>query len=82
MRKKSMYDKSMMNYFVKSLNEKGQYALSLHFQKQMMLEEFRRSKEMQKIKDEITNDVMSRISVNIVNTVRKELDKLFLEYQM
>ena len=77
-----MYDKSMMNYFVKSLNEKGQYALSLHFQTQMMLEEFRRSKEMQKIKDEITNDVMNRISVNIVNTVREELDKLFLEYQM
>ena len=77
-----MNEKSLMNYAIKSLNEKGQYALSLHFQKQMMLEEFRRSKEMQKIKDEITNDVMNRISVNIVNTIRKELDKLFLEYQM
>lgn len=77
-----MRDKSLMDYAIKSLNEKGQYALSLHFQKQMMLEEFRRSKEMQKIKEEITNDVMNRISVNIVNTVRKELDKLFLEYQM
>lgn len=77
-----MRDKSLMDYAIKSLNEKGQYALSLHFQKQMMLEEFRRSKEMQKIKDEITNDVMNRISVNIVNTVRKELDKIFLEYQM
>ena len=77
-----MRDKSLMDYAIRSLNEKGQYALSLHFQKQMILEEFRRSKEMQKIKEEITNDVMNRISVNIVNTVRKELDKLFLEYQM
>ena len=77
-----MHDKSLMYQAIKGLNEKGQYALSLHFQKQMLLEEFRRSKEMQKIKDEITNDVMNRISVNIVNTVRQELDKLFLEYQM
>ncbi len=77
-----MNDKSMMNYFVKSLNEKGQYALSLHFQKQMMLEEFRRSKELQKIKDDITTDVLNRVSVNIVNTIRQELDKLFLEYQI
>ena len=43
----------------------------------MMLEEFRKGKEMQKIKEEITNDVMNRISVNILNTVRQKLDKLF-----
>lgn len=72
-----MVQSNMFQNFFKGLDQKAQAELSYYFQKQMMLEEFRKGKEMQKIKEEITNDVMNRISVNILNTVRQKLDKLF-----
>lgn len=72
-----MVQSNMFQNFFKCLDQKAQAELSYYFQKQMMLEEFRKGKEMQKIKEEITNDVMNRISVNILNTVRQKLDKLF-----
>ena len=77
MRHNDLYDD-----FIKGFAEKGQYALSLHFQKQMILNEFAHSKEMQKIKEEITRDVMNSISVNIENKVRQVLDELFKELNL
>ena len=60
-----MSNKDFFQYFIDGLNKSGQYALSLHFQKQMMMEQFAHSKEMQKMKEEITNDVLNRISITI-----------------
>ena len=48
----------------------------------MILNEFAHSKEMQKIKEEITRDVMNSISVNIENKVRQVLDELFKELNL
>lgn len=75
-----MKEKDFFQYFIDGLNKSGQYALSLHFQKQMMMEQFAHSKEMQKMKEEITNDVLNRISITIENKARQALDDLFKQY--
>ncbi len=56
--------------------------LSYHFQKQMILEDFAKSKEMQKVKDEITKEVLDCVSVHIENKVRQTLDELFKEFNV
>lgn len=56
--------------------------LSYHFQKQMILEDFAKSKEMQKVKDEITKEVLERISVSVENQVRQTLDDIFKEFNI
>lgn len=48
----------------------------------MILEQFAKSKEMQKMKEEITNDVLSRISIEVENKVRQTLDELFKEFNI
>lgn len=75
-----MKDKDFMQYLIDGLNKSGQYTLSLYFQKKMMMEQFAHSKEMQKMKEEITNDVLNRISITVENKVRQALDDLFKEY--
>ena len=56
--------------------------LSYYFQHQMMLEQFTKSKEMQKMKAEITKDVLECVSVSIENKVRQTLDELFKEFNV
>ena len=48
----------------------------------MMLEQFAKSKEMQKMKAEITQDVLNSVSINIENKVRQVLDELFKELNL
>lgn len=72
----------MFDSIIQGLNDKAQYALSLHFQHQMIMEQFAKSKEMQKLKQEITNDVLKQVSVTIEDNVRKVLDDLFKEFNM
>ena len=48
----------------------------------MMLEQFAKSKEMQKIKAEITQDVLNSVSINIENKIRQVLDELFKEFNI
>ena len=48
----------------------------------MMMEEFAKSKEMQKMKAEITKDVLECVSVSIENKVRQTLDELFKEFNV
>ena len=43
----------------------------------MMLEQFANSKEMQKMKDDITKDVLNSIDISIENRIRKVLDDIF-----
>lgn len=75
-----MSNKDFFQYFIDGLNQSGQYTLSLYFQKKMMMEQFAHSKEMQKMKDEITNAVLNRISITVENKARQALDDLFKEY--
>lgn len=48
----------------------------------MILKDFANSKEMQKIKADITRDVMNSISIDIENKVRQVLDELFKEFNL
>ena len=48
----------------------------------MLLEQFAKSKEMQKMKAEITQDVLDCVSVSIENKVRQILDELFKEFNI
>ena len=54
----------------------------LEFVEQMILEDFAKSKEIQKIKAEITQDVLNSVSINIENKIRQTLDELFKEFNI
>jgi len=48
----------------------------------MILEQYTKSKEIQKLKAEITQDVLNSVSINIENKVRQILDELFKEFNI
>ena len=48
----------------------------------MILEDFAKSKEMQQMKAEITQDVLNSVSINIENKIRQTLDELFKEFNI
>ncbi len=72
----------MFQNFIKSADKISQATLSYYFQREMLLKDFAKSKEMQKIKEEITRDVTKSISVNIENKIRQVLDELFKEFNL
>ena len=53
-------------------------AVTFKIQKQKILENHNKIKEMQKMKEEITQEVLESISVNIENKIRQTLDELFM----
>lgn len=77
-----MKNNFMFDSLIQGLDKNLQAQLSFYFQKQMILEQFAKSKEMQKIKDEITNDVLNRISIDVENKIRQTLDELFKEFNI
>ena len=77
-----MIHNSMYQNFFNGLDKNLQAQLSYHFRKQMILEDFAKSKEMQKLKAEITQDVLNSVSINIENKIRQTLDELFKEFNI
>ena len=77
-----MIHNSMYQNFFDGFEKNLQAQLSYYFRKEMILKDFDKSKEMQKIKAEITQDVLNSVSINIENKVRKMLDDLFREYNI
>lgn len=77
-----MKQNSMFDYFLNGLDKNLQAHLSFYFQKQMMIEQFAKSREMQKMKDEITKDVLNRVSIDIDNKARQTLDDLFKNFNL
>lgn len=77
-----MTNTTFFDAFTNGLEKNLQAQLSFYFQKQMMLEQFAKSKEMQKMKDEITRDVLNRVSIDIDNKARQTLDELFKEFNI
>ena len=69
----SRRDEDMFRYFISGLDQKMQAQLNLMFahNKLMAGEEHRR--EMEQIKNEITEDVMSRISIRLEAEALKQL---------
>lgn len=77
-----MKQNTIFEHFLDGLDKNLQAYLSFYFQKQMMLEQFAKSREMQKMKDEITKDVLNRVSIDIDNKARQTLDELFKEFNI
>lgn len=72
----------MFDNLIKGLDKGLQAQLSYYFRKEMILKDFANSKEMQKIKADITRDVMNSISIDVENKVRQVLDELFKELNL
>ena len=77
-----MVNNSMYQNFFNGLDKNLQAQLSYYFRKQMILEDFAKSKEIQKLKAEITQDVLDSVSINIENKIRQVLDELFKEFNI
>ena len=63
---------------LKHLTPNERANLSFKIQKHKLLENHNKIKEMQKMKEEITQEVLESISVNIENKIRQTLDELFM----
>ena len=48
----------------------------------MILKDFAKSKEIQALKAEITQEVLNSVSISIENKVRQVLDELFKEFNI
>ena len=68
--------------FIKGLDKNLQAQLSYYFRKEMILKDFAKSKEIQALKAEITQDVLNSVSISIENKVRQVLDELFKEFNI
>lgn len=77
-----MKQSTIFEHFFDGLDKNLQAYLSLYFQKQIILEQFAKSKEMQKMKEEITRDVLNRVSIDIDNKARQTLDDLFKSFNL
>lgn len=53
----------LFTYTLRELEKKGQLELSLHFQHQRMIETLNQKAELEKLKQEIVEEVLSRISI-------------------
>ena len=80
-----MNNNSMFESFIQGLDKNLQAQLSYYFRKQMILEDFAKSKEMQKMKAEIIDEVLQRISlttnadeiISQIKDLQKGLDDLY-----
>lgn len=53
----------LFRYTLRELEKKGQTELALHFQHQRMIETFNQKSELEKMKNDIIAEVLSRISI-------------------
>lgn len=68
---------TLFEYSMRGLENKLQSELALFYQHQMMIEQFRHSKEMEQMKQEIIDEVLSRISVSAdITNVIQEIDRI------
>lgn len=58
---------ALLDYIVRDLAEKGQYELSLQLQHQQMIERLNQQRDRENLKNEIIEEVLSRISVMFEN---------------
>lgn len=71
----------LFNYTMRELEKKGQAELALHFHHQRMLEEFNQKQDTEKMKREIVEEVLSRISLRVEETVTQTLNRVFAEFE-
>ena len=71
-----MKNTDFVTHFFDGLDAKGQAYLNYYFNREMMKEQFVRRTEMEKVKNEIAEDVMSRIHIRLEDEALKELRDL------
>lgn len=69
----TVYDYSMYNHFMHGLEAKMQAMLALQITRQQMLDDFRKSKERTKMKEEIKREILSAISITIEDEAIRQL---------
>ena len=78
-------ERTLFDHFTSGLESKLQTQLSYEFQRHLMLSEYERQQEMKRMKEEIIQEVLARISVTIdvsevleeIEAIRKALDSLY-----
>ena len=84
-----MSNKDFMQYFIDGLNKSGQYALSLHFQKQMMMDSLLEKREREQLVNDVAHEVLSRLSATVdvsdivddIDELRRALEKFYDDYR-
>ena len=78
------HEQDLFNYFISGMEEGMQAQLRYLYSRNSMLNEYQRRQEMEKMKKEITEDVLSRISIMFetgealekVNALNKAINQL------
>ena len=70
---KNIQTDCMFDYFIKGMDEKMQTTLRMMYMNSKMIDEDNHRREMEEMKKEITEDVLSRISVQLECGAIKEL---------
>ena len=71
-----MQKKSMFDHFLQGFGNELSAQLKLQFYHDMMIERFNQSRERQKIVDEVTSAVLSRINLQIYNEAEKTIREI------
>lgn len=71
-----MKNNNIFNHFIEGLEAKSQAYLNYYFTKEVMKEQFIRRAEIEKLKNEITEDVLSRVHIRLEAEALKELRDL------
>lgn len=78
---KRTYNDDFFNHIIKGMDSKLQAQLNLMYAKSRIYDEVARRKEMEQMKKEITEDVISRVSIRIekeaIDQLRDMLNGLF-----
>lgn len=77
-------NENLFNYFISGMEKEMQAQLRYMYTRNNMLNEYERRQEMERMKKEITEDVLSRISImfetgealNKVNALNKAIEQL------
>ena len=66
----------MFNYFISGMDKKMQATRNMMYMNSMKIDEMNHQREMEQMKKEITEDVMSRVSIQLEDKALRELRDL------
>ena len=66
----------MFNYLISGMDKKMQATLNMMYMNSMRIDEANHQREMEQMKKEITEDVMSRVSIQLEDKALRELRDL------
>ena len=75
-RMKNVQKDYMFNYFISGMDKKMQATLNMMYMNSMKIDEMNHQREMGQMKKGITEDVMSRVSIQLEDKALRELRDL------